>query len=195
MSRDFQWEPGIGDPTIGGWVTVALYFLACVSCWKTAGVALRQDWNGQSDSYAWRAISIVFFCLGVNKQLDLQSAMTELGRVFAATDGWYEQRQIAQIYFIIGVAAVCMTSTLILLFCARKSPVQTWLALVGSTSVLGYVFIRAASFHHFDVFISSRILGFRWNWILEMGGIVIVLVASEWRRAKLHRVLQKPIAG
>ena len=24
----FNWTPGIGDPTIGGWVTVALYLLA-----------------------------------------------------------------------------------------------------------------------------------------------------------------------
>ena len=150
MTRDFNWEPGIGDPTIGGWVTVVLYLLACVSCWKTAGVALRQDWNGQSDSCVWRAISIVFFLLGINKQLDLQSAMTELGRIVAFAGGWYEQRQIVQIYFSIGVAAICVTATLFLLFWARKSKIQTWLALFGSTFVLGYVLIRAASFHHID---------------------------------------------
>ena len=185
MTRDFNWEPGIGDPTIGGWVTVVLYLLACVSCWKTAGVVLRRDWNGQSDSYVWRAISIAFFFLGINKQLDLQSAMTELGRIVAFAGGWYEQRQTVQVYFVIGVAAVCVAATLILLFWTRKSPIQTWLALVGSTFVLGYVLIRATSFHHIDHFIGGRVLGFKWNWILEMTGIAIVLLASEWRRAKV----------
>jgi hypothetical protein len=44
--------------------------------------------------------------------------------------------------------------------------------------------IRAASFHHIDRFIGETILGLRWNWVLEMGGIGTVIVASEWRRRK-----------
>ena len=79
MTQNFDWEPGIGDPTIGGWITVVLYFLAGASCWKTTGIVLRQSRGQYSDGYVWRAISVVFFFLGINKQLDLQSAMTELG--------------------------------------------------------------------------------------------------------------------
>jgi hypothetical protein len=191
--RDFNWSPGIGDPTIGGWVTVVLYLLACLSCWKTAGVVLR-DWNGLSDSHVWRAISIAFFFLGINKQLDLQSAMTELGRMVAVTGGWYEQRETVQVYFVLGVAAACVAGTIILLLWTRKSPIQTWLALVGSTFVLGYVLTRAASFHHIDHFIGGRVLGFKWNWILEMTGIAIVLLASKWRRARVFRLLKSNAA-
>ena len=62
---------------------------------------------------------------------------------------------------------------------------STWLAVVGATLVMGYVLIRAASFHHVDRFIGSRIFGFRWNWILEMGGIALVLFAGQWRRVTL----------
>jgi hypothetical protein len=102
VTRDFNWVPGIGDPTIGGWVTVLLYLLACVSCWKTAGVVVRRDWSGQSDSHVWRAISIAFFLLGIIKQLDLQSAMTELGRIVAFAGGWYEQRGTGK--FILSLA-------------------------------------------------------------------------------------------
>ena len=122
MTRDFNWGPGIGDPTIGGWVTVVLYLLACVSCWKTAGVVLRRDWNGQSDSHVWRAISIAFFFLGINKQLDLQSAMTELGRTVAFAGGWYEQRQTVQVYFVIGVAAACVAGHHNFAFLDQKIP-------------------------------------------------------------------------
>ena len=53
---------------------------------------------------------------------------------------------------------------------------------IGTTLVIGYVLIRAASFHHVDRFIGRTILGFRWNWILEMGGIALVLFASQWRQ-------------
>ncbi|TCM63279.1 hypothetical protein [Rhizobium sp. BK068] len=194
MAHDFNWEPGIGDPTIGGWITVILYLLACASCWKTTGVVARQCWNERSDGYIWRAISVVFFFLGINKQLDLQSAMTELGRMVAFSGGWYEQRRAMQVDFIIGVAVMCAATVPVFLFWARKSPIQTWLALVGSTFVLGYVLIRAASFHHFDRFISSHFLGFKWNWILEMTGIAMVLLASESRRAKVFQQMGRRVA-
>jgi hypothetical protein len=47
--------------------------------------------------------------------------------------------------------------------------------------VLGYVLtpIRAASFHHVDRFIGQKILGLRWNWVLEMSGISLVLLTSQ----------------
>ncbi len=188
MEHQFSWHPGIGDPTIGGWITVALYLLSSFSCWTTAAVVGRCD---RVDAQIWRTISVVFFFLGINKQLDLQSAMTEIGRMLAFAGGWYESRRTVQIDFIVGVAAICLATISLAVFLARKSPIQTWGALVGSTFVFGYVTIRAALFHHFDRFISSRYLGFRWNWILEITGIAVVLVASEWRRVKLHRELVK----
>ena len=86
-----------------------------------------------------------------------------------------------QVRFIIGVAITCTTIT-VLLFLAWKSPASTWLALIGAAIVLAFELIRAASFDHIDRFIGNRIPGFKWNWVLEMGGISIVLTASWWRR-------------
>ena len=173
--RPFNWLPRIGDPTVGGWITVLLYFLAVISCWRTARKSQLLDRK------IWYAISILFFALGSNKQLDLQSALTEIGRVIALEEGWYGQRETVQLYFIIGVALFCGWAAITLLVWARRSPLPTWLALVGTTLVIGYVAIRA-SFHHIDRFIGSTVLGFRWNWLLEMGGITVVLLASWWRQ-------------
>jgi hypothetical protein len=99
--NQFNWTPGIGDSTVGGWITVLLYFLAAVSCWRTA----RN--SNLLDQKIWHAISISFFALGINKQLDLQSALTGFGRVIAFQEGWYRQRETVQLYFIIGVALFC----------------------------------------------------------------------------------------
>src|SRR5882672_2703243 len=139
-----------------------------------------------SEKYTWRAVSILFLALGINKQLDLQTALTELGRVLAYNQGWYGERQTVQVWFIVGVAITCITTAIILLIWARKSPAPTWLALLGTAAVLAFVLIRAASFHHIDRLIGQRILGLTWNWVLEMGGISLVLVASEWRRLNLN---------
>jgi hypothetical protein len=175
--HQFNWSPGIGDPTIGGWVTVVLYFSAVWSSWKTSNFV-----NTPSEGHLWRAISILFVALGINKQLDLQTALTELGRVFATEQGWYGERQTIQAWFIIGVALTCTFVAVTLPIWARKSPAPTWLAVIGMTTVLAFVLIRAASFHHIDKFIGNRILGLRWNWVLEMTGIAMVIFASEWRR-------------
>ena len=180
-TREFHWNPGIGDPTFAGWFTVLLYLAAALSAWTTAKDA------GIPEKKLWRLISIGFIGLGINKQLDLQTAFTDLGRVVASTQGWYEQRRTIQFWFIVAVAAICLLMALVLLVLARRAPKPTRLALVGVVIVLGFVTIRAASFHHFDQFIGSRVLGLKWNWVLEMGGISIVLIASEWRRRVVPR--------
>ena len=178
----FNWTPGIGDPTIGGWVTVALYLLASGSCWISAQKLRLEDIPRSNERRAWRAISVLLLALGINKQLDLQTALTAAGRVLARNQGWYEQRQFVQLVFIALAAIACLIAAITLLFWARNSPIPTRIALIGTTMVLGFVLIRAASFHHVDRFIGQRILGLRWNWILEMSGISLVLFASQWRQ-------------
>jgi len=174
----FNWSPGIGDPTVAGWLTVILYLVTSVSCWILAG----ELGSANIERRAWRSISFLFFFLGINKQLDLQTALTEAGRYLAHYQGWYEQRQLVQLAFIALIAVICLISAITLLIWVGHAPISTWLALIGTTLVIGYVLIRAASFHHVDRFIGRTILGFRWNWILEMGGIALVLFASQWRQ-------------
>jgi len=174
----FNWSPGIGDPTVAGWLTVILYLVTSVGCWSLA----RELGSADIERRAWRSISILFFFLGINKQLDLQTALTEAGRYLAYYQGWYEQRQLVQLAFIALIAVICLISAITLLIWVRHAPISTWFALIGTTLVIGYVLIRATSFHHIDRFIGRTILGFRWNWILEMGGISLVLFASQWRQ-------------
>lgn len=180
--HEFNWSPGIGDPTVGGWITVLLYAAACVSCWSTASLLRLRSRDTERERLAWRWVAVLFLLLGINKQLDLQTGFTELGRVIASSGGWYESRQTVQIYFIGLVAFACMAVAGALLFLVRKASFQAWIGLSGAVFVLGYVLIRAASFHHIDRFIGGRVLGFKWNWILEMGGISVVILGSEWRR-------------
>jgi hypothetical protein len=180
----FNWSPGIGDPTFMGWLTVVLYFLASLGCWITARTLSSEGLSAGSTNEvrAWRWIASTFLALGINKQLDLQTALTEVGRALAHLEGWYDQRQPVQAAFIVLVTIICLTAAAVLLRWTREAPFATWLALIGSISVICFVLIRAASFHHIDRVIGGEVLGWRWNWILEIGGISVVLAASYWRR-------------
>ena len=181
----FNWSPGIGDPTFAGWLTVVLYLVASVNCWILARKLGFVDAPSSRERRAWRSISVLFLALGINKQLDLQTGFTEAGRVLANYQGWYDQRQLVQLIFIALVTVTCVAAAITLLIWARYAPIPTWFALVGTSLVLGFVLIRAASFHHVDRFIGQTVLGFRWNWVLEMGGIGLVILASQWRRSGL----------
>jgi hypothetical protein len=178
----FKWMPGIGDPTIAGWVTVGLYLAASVVCWWV--------WRGHDGAgpfrdreiRAWRWLAALLLALGINKQLDLQTAVTEAGRMLAHRQGWYDQREIVQLWFVIVVAALGLVAVTLLVVWTRRAGGATRLAMLGASLVLTFVVIRAASFHHVDRFINERFLGLRWNWILEIGGISLVLLAGLCRR-------------
>lgn len=179
----FVWNSAIGDPTLMGWVTVALYLVAAVA---SCAVALELDAGARAfprrELHAWRALAVLLFLLAVNKQLDLQSTLTEMGRYLAQHQGWYEARRNVQIVFVVAVAAAGIALLVWGFVLLREVYWPTRVALFGGGLVLTFVVIRAASFHHVDAFFSGRCLaGMRWNAVLEMAGPIVILVAAGIR--------------
>jgi hypothetical protein len=174
-----QWSPGIGDPTIMGWLTVALYAVAAWQCYRL--VTTPSGLRGRREVTLWRILAFALLALGINKQLDLQTALTEIGRIVAHRQGWYERRREVQIKFIYSVGAFAGFTAIALAFLARKAPLATILALFGCVCLLAFVVIRATSFERVDLFIRSEYFGFRMNWVLEMGGICIIIAGARWR--------------
>src|SRR5205085_8940882 len=102
-----------------------MYLLACGSCYYTAR---RLPGGIVQERRAWYSISSLFLALGINKQLDLQSALTELGKIIAHAQGWYEQRRLIQLVFVGGVVLCCLLAALTLLTWTRRAPRPAWLA-------------------------------------------------------------------
>ena len=172
------WSPGIGDPTFGGWLTVLVYF---VTAWRCSQAARRISGrmaalsDARRERLFWKILSVLFLLLGINKQLDLQSLVTELGRLMARDEGWYESRRTVQFAFILAVGALGVAAAVAGIYLVRKGTRGAWIAALGAALVTAFVIIRAASFHHFDRFIGSRWLGLKANWLLELGGLAIVI--------------------
>jgi hypothetical protein len=180
----FDWSPGIGDPSFMGWLTVVLYVLAALSCWFTASsrrvasdIAMHAN-----EPRVWRTMAVTFLALGINKQMNLLSALTEAGRVIARMQGWYGERQPTQLALMTAVAILCVIAAIIVARWTHKAPTATWLALAGTILLIGFVAIRAVSLHAIDHFLGQTVFNLRWNWIVEIGGIGIVLATSCWRR-------------
>lgn len=178
----FHWIPGIEDPTFAGWLTVVLYFVTALSCWKSGREAEFEDNRCSNESLAWRCIAVLFLALAVNKKLNILTALTVFGRAVAHLQGWYGRRQPVQMVLIGLLATSCLLVVTMLLIWMRRRPIATWLALIGTMFTLTFVLIRAVSYHEVDRFLFKRILGLRWNWVIEISGISAVLLASRWRQ-------------
>ena len=91
-----QWSPGLGDPHLMGWVIVGVYAATALAALT---LALRNAFHGPGatrERIFWAGIGIVLAFLAVNKQLDLQSLMTAIGRCHAQLAGWYDDRATVQ---------------------------------------------------------------------------------------------------
>lgn len=179
-----HWSPGIGDPTPMGWLTVCFYLLAAWLCYRVTVVALRAPASQErAEQWLWYALGGGLLLLGINKQLDLQSAMTEVGRLVATHQGWYESRRAFQAWFIALIGALALVAGVMLALMTRKMPASTRITATGCLLLLAFVIIRAASFHHADVLISHAAAGLKVNWILEIGSLLII-GAGAIRRAR-----------
>jgi len=183
------WLPRISDPPI---VAVAFYLMASVICAMSARKVGLEEPDRSRERAAWRWMTALLLALGINKQLNLDTIFTQAGRVLAHDQGWYHHRALVQLVFVAQVALASMVVAITLLIWARHAPKSTRLALLATMLVVAFVSIRTISYHYVDNLLAQKILGFRWNTVLEITGIALVLLASLWRQgASSARSLSK----
>jgi hypothetical protein len=180
-----RWAPGIGDPTVFGWVTTLAYLVAAALCFVAVrGHAHqgRQDPAARRAAIIWLILAAALLFLGVNKQLDLQTLFTELGRIVAFKQGWYQRRHRVQLAFVGVLGVLGLLGVAGMLHLARGQFRQLRLALIGAVFLVAFVGIRATSFHLVDRVLSHQVSVVRLNHVLELGGIALVAVAAARNR-------------
>jgi hypothetical protein len=153
-------------------MTVVFYLVTAVACYKAGG---RTD---RGERRWWIAMAVGMLLLGINKELDLQSAVTEVGRIVARDWQFYDQRANLQIGFVLLLCAGLLVGTLAALYSTLAYSGALRLALLGAFVLGMFIVIRAASFHHVDRLLGTYFFGAKTNWLLEVGSIAIVLAAA-----------------
>lgn len=193
-----RWRPGIGDPTLMGWITVAAYFLGGFLCLAAALRVSGTHSFRDPERRFWLVLALALAFLGINKQLDLQTWLTLAGKRIAIAQGWYEQRRVVQGIFIAGIAAGGIFAVRWVWKNMRHAPGPNWVALAGLIFLGCFIVVRAASFHHVDLLLKSGPGGLRMNWVLELGGISMLGLAAMKRAKSLsdsRLVLRGNIGG
>ncbi|BAQ71658.1 isopropylmalate isomerase large subunit (plasmid) [Rhodovulum sulfidophilum] len=173
------WQPGIGDPTWQGWTTVAVYLAVAALALRAACRAVFPAPSARRERIFWSLVALVLLGLAINKQLDLQSALTATGRCLARLQGWYGQRRAVQTEFIAAIGTLSLLSLIGLLWLLRGTLRRSAPAIVGLCFVSGFVLIRAAGFHHFDHLLGMpTLLSVRANMVLELTGPLLIAAAA-----------------
>lgn len=191
-----RWSPGIGDPTPIGWTTVALYLVAA---WLAVEAAIRTrrlddisprgDWRRESARRArlrwfWFSTAAVLLLLGLNKQLDLQRLVTQIGRDIAKEGGWYRDRkpvQVALAFVALGAGVAAMGWVAWML---RDVASRIGVALAGLLVLFVFIAARINSLHAIDAAMRAGPLPMKWS--LEILGIVLV-GANAWFSGRVRR--------
>ena len=166
-----RWAPEIGDPTATGWLTVGVYCLGTL----LAGAVWRRLPAGQGRGF-WAAVTLLLAFLAVNKQLDLQTALTATGRCTARAQGWYDSRQVVQLAFIAGLLAGVALTLAWATKTLRGQMRGNGLALIGLAVLCGFVLVRAVGFGHVDRLISMDFADISYNFWFENSGLLLIAI-------------------
>ncbi len=171
-----SWRPGFHDDFFIGWLITGSYFACALMAAFIA--TFHKHLEERLATKFWHAISLLMVLLGLNKQLALQMLLTEMGRQVAKAQGWYDERRIFQFSFIVVFATMFTAAFIWFAKRYRDSFRRYTLVFCGLFFLLSFVIIRAAAFHHFDEVIQYDLHGFKMNWLLELAGIYMIILAG-----------------
>jgi hypothetical protein len=201
-----------GDPSVAGWVIFLGYFGAALLCVRALAVSLigareagfypgperrRADRTAayRASAVFWAVLAALLVFLGVNKQLDLQTWLTFVGRRIATRQGWYEYRGQIQTLFVLFVAIGGLACLAVLLKLTRDLLPRHMLAFFGLVVLAFFLLVRASSFHDVDATLGMSVRGIRVSWMLELCGIACIATSatlnSRWHRYRAWQYLRR----
>lgn len=176
--QEGHWKDKAGDPTVLGWLVTALYLGTAGLCLSNA-CGRRQNPHTASYRWFWWFLGLTMLLLGINKQLDLQMLLADVGRTTARTLGWYRTRKPIQIRAVALAASLSLGLLGAVLFQLRRAPRSTWCALGGLLLLVGLVSVHLVSLHRLESTLHRPMFGLPLGTFMEIVAALVVLL-SAW---------------
>jgi len=163
------------------WILFAGYVVAAALCF-TARRAWTRSRLPQDRRIAalWLLTGACLSFLALNRALGLDAGLTTLFRSMAMREGWYADRRALQLLVVL-LLAVGVVVVLLLgrRFASGRIPYpEVRIVLVATVLLLGFVAIRACSFHYLDEVLGRTLAGFRVGGLAEFAAILSVAVSA-----------------
>jgi hypothetical protein len=166
--------------TVVGWTNFALYMIAALLAFRAAASVRSQQPSETSRIWLW--LGAILAALGLNKQLDLQTLLIELGRQGARREHLLEYRPELHVLFflgfILGIIALFIAVRFRLPGQIGRFGRQLPLAAGGCAMVCSYIVIRAASIDSVDQMLGFDLERIPFLWLLEAGGLLLIIAQA-----------------
>ncbi|MEN6331990.1 MAG: hypothetical protein ABFD57_08385 [Smithella sp.] len=178
------WLARSGDAYFSSLINTVLYavsILAAAYRWKM----LQRIKAPFAEQVFWLLVILILFVFGINKQLDLQVLLVEIGRPIAMKSGWYESRRIVQALFAFVLTGIAGLFAAMMVFLVRRHWRNNVLALLGLLILFIYGIMETMSQSHVGCSLDSYgKWGFRLPDMIEMAGILLILANALIHRKK-----------
>jgi magnesium-transporting ATPase (P-type) len=173
-----------GHLTPLGWAVAVVYVLGALCCARAGRVTQQDGRRCSNKQQPWWVITAVLLFLGINKLLNLQTTLINLGRATAWTESWHQYQRVAQVVFV-----VLFTLALLAVFAAFLKKCRWFvkerpLPLAGVLILFLFVVIRVSTLNHVEALFHLNLYDNYWGWILELGGTACIAWSAAQIKAR-----------
>ncbi|MFC1762272.1 hypothetical protein ACFL6U_09345 [Planctomycetota bacterium] len=190
--REGSWKDKAGDPEVLGWLVTILYLGTAIICLFN-GDWSRRDIRTVRYLWFWWLLGLSILFLGINKQLDLQMLLADIGRTYSHAMGWHSARKAVQIRTVALLVSVSLGILAIISFHMRKAHRSTWIAIGGLILIVGVVGSNLVSLPRLGRLLRTHTLGIRLGDLLEIVSILAVGL-SAWIYRRKHSGLRDTVS-
>jgi hypothetical protein len=169
-----------GHLTVVGWTNFVLYLIAALLSFRAAASVRSQQSSETGRVWLW--LGVILAALGLNKQLDLQTILIELGRQIAGEEHLMAHRNELYVLFFLGfmLLVFAFLATVMFRFSGEAVRFARQLPLAATGCILGgaYIVIRAASIDGVDLMLGFDFERIPFLWLLEAGGLLLIIVQA-----------------
>ena len=182
------WRRYSGDPDLLGWAITLAYLIAAALCVRTAKAArrVRRDELGPDTPGAWGLLAAGLLLLGLNKQLDLQIIVREVGVAFIGFLGMNEHRRWFGRAFVLLMGLFLLRVMATATRRVRGHTRGHRLLLTGLALLACFAVVRAGTYvpglKQFNMRFYTAL-----HLVFELGGIVILGLGAFRTRQRLAR--------
>ncbi|MEQ8152585.1 MAG: hypothetical protein ABRQ32_06745 [Smithellaceae bacterium] len=178
------WLARSGDVCLSSLINTILYAVSIAAAayhWRM----LQRFKKPAAKQGFWLLVIFILSIFGINKQLDFQVLLVEIGRPIALKSGWYESRRIVQAVFAFVLTGIAGLFAVMMLFLIRRHWRNNILALLGLLILCFYGIMEAMSQSHVGCSLELyEQWSFRLTDVIEMTGILFILANTLIRRKR-----------
>jgi hypothetical protein len=182
------WRTEMGDPDVLGWATTVAYLLAAILCARTATAARHAPPEAPPGDRPgpWWLLAAGVLLLGLNKQLDLQILVRELGIRFIALLGMDAHRRWFGRLFVLLMALFLLRVMGAAVRQMRGHTRGHRLLLTGLALLACFAIVRAGTYVPGMKQVNLQ-FGKALHLVFEFGGILLVASSAVTTRQRLVR--------